>query len=101
MRIIDSEDPDTLIHPEQDNALQLIPQVGPLRGLKLERVNILILLGRILGVLNGSIRAPAEPIRVLANVRMLRRGLKRQVNGNFETKLVRAIDQASKILHRT
>ena len=87
MRIIDAKDAHTLLDPEIENALQFLPQRPPLRALEIQRIDILILLRRILGILYRAVRTLAEPFRMLAHVGMIRRALKRDIERDLESVL--------------
>src|SRR5215467_14464749 len=71
MGVIDAEDAYALSDPEADHALELLPQGLPVCCVEVKRINILIFLGRIFGVLHGAIRPPLEPLRVLLHIRMI------------------------------
>src|SRR5580704_12689863 len=67
MRVIDAKQPHTLCNPEVENPFQRRPQLPPLTSLEVQRVDILIFLGRILCILNRPIGSLAEPLWVLAS----------------------------------
>src|SRR5262249_29303006 len=71
MRVVDSKDSHALVDPIQDYALELLPERLPVLGLEIERVDILIFLGRVLGVLDGAVRPRAEPAWMLFNIGMI------------------------------
>ena len=51
----------------------------PVGVLEVERIDVLVLLGRILGVLHGAVRAPLEPLGMLGDVGMVRGALEGDV----------------------
>ena len=53
-------------------------------GLEVERIDVLVLLGRVLRVLNGAVGPPAEPLGVLAYVGMIGRALEGDVESDLE-----------------
>ncbi len=73
VRVIDAEDAHALLDPEQEHVGELGPERAPVLGLEVEGVDVLVLLGRILGVLDGAVGAMAEPRRVLLDVRVVGR----------------------------
>src|SRR5262249_23818165 len=77
MWVVYAENIHTLIDPEFDNGLQLLPERFPLLRTELERVNVLIFLRRIFRVLNRSVRTPSKPFRMLPHIWMVRRVLVR------------------------
>ena len=50
---------------------------------EVQREDVLVLLGRVLRVLDGAVRPVAEPLRMLAHPRVVRRALQREVEGHF------------------
>ena len=48
VRVVHAEDPDAVIDPELDDVPQLVPERGPRVGLEVERVDVLVLLRRVL-----------------------------------------------------
>ena len=65
MRIVDAKDTNSLLDPENEYAFQRIPQPLPVFTLKIERINILVLFRRILGIAK-DLQGNKEPIRDLA-----------------------------------
>src|SRR5439155_18256041 len=53
-------------------------------GLEIQGVDILVLLGRVLCVLDGSVGAMTKPLRVFVDPGMVRRTLPREIQGNLE-----------------
>ena len=101
VRIVDPEDTNSLIDPELKNVLQLIPQRPPIRAFKVQRVNVLIFLWRILRVLYGSIRTLPEPFRMLLHVRVIGSALKRDIESNFEAVLRSLGHKMPKVFYST
>ena len=64
--------------------LQLLPQRLPVPAVEVDRVDVLVLLGRVLRVLDGAVRAPVEPLRMLADVGVVGRALKRVVERDLD-----------------
>src|SRR5262245_32513597 len=87
MRVIHTKNPHTLFAPEEDNALQFVPKLLPIFALKIQRIDILIFFRWILRVLDRSVRALAEPLRMFRHIGMIRRALKSDVQGDFNVKL--------------
>ena len=85
MRVVDAEDVDAVLDPELDDRAS-----APARAhrhvvaLEVERVDVLVLLGRVLRVLDRAVGPVAEPLGVLADPRMIRRALKREVERDLE-----------------
>src|SRR5712692_547026 len=66
----------------------------------MERVDILIFLRRILGVLNTSIGTRQKKLRMLADIRMVGRGLKRDVERDLDPMLRRDRDELLEVVDR-
>ncbi len=75
----------SLINPEGNDRFKFFPQCFPIFCLEVERINILVFFRRILSVLNGSIRTLPEPLRMFFYIRMIRRTLKGDVQGDVDT----------------
>src|SRR4051812_28086216 len=84
VRVVDSEDVDPMADPELEYALELFPQLTPLRRLKIDGIDVLVLLRWVLGVLNRAISAMAKPFRMLADPWMVRRGLERDIQRDLD-----------------
>ena len=83
VRVVDPEDPHAPLDPDLEDALPLVPQRGASVGigaLEVDRVDVLVLLRRVLGVLDRAVGRVAEPLGVLAHVRVVGRGLERDVH---------------------
>ena len=84
--VVDAEDPDALTDPVEDDAEQGLPQCLPVRALEVDRVDILVPLGRVLGVLDAPVGPPAKPLRMLLHPGMIRGALEGQVQGHLEAR---------------
>ncbi len=83
MRIVDPEDPDSVSHPKPQHVEQRLHQVGLVGGVEVDRINILVFFGRVLGVFNRAVGAMFEPIRMLLHPGMVGRALNREVQGDL------------------
>src|SRR5439155_15553415 len=87
--------------PELDDPLQLLPQLAPRLGLEVERVDVLVLLARVLRVLDGPVGAMLEPLRVRLRPGVIGRALERDVQGDLDAELVaRGGDEMFEVLDR-
>src|ERR1700686_1230459 len=77
----------SLLGPIHYNALEVFPKFRRVLALEIERVNVLVFCRRILRILHGSIRAFAKPFAVLFHIRMIRRTLIRDVEGDFQSQV--------------
>src|SRR5581483_12430703 len=67
-------------------------------GVKIYVDDILVLLGRVLGVLDRAVRAAAEPVGMLLEPGMVGRALDGEVERDLEFMFARRCDQAAEIL---
>ena len=98
VRVVDAEDGDALVDPVEEDALQLLPHAGPVFALKVEGVDVLVLLGRIFGVLDGAVGALAEPGLVLAHIGMIGRGLEGDVERQGQVEIFDLGDEAAEVV---
>ncbi len=63
--------------------------------LEVERIDVLVLLGRVLGVLDGAVGPLAEPLGMLAHVGVVGRALERDVQRDLEPELAGARPRAA------
>src|SRR5262249_33128146 len=101
VRVVDAEDPHAFPYPVVEDAFQLLPQLAPRRGLEIERIDVLVFLGRVLGVLHAPVGAVTEPLGVLAHVRMGWGALKRDVERDFDSAAAGGTHEPAKILCRS
>ena len=100
MRVVDTEDAHALRDPELEHALQLGPESFPVRGLEIERVDVLVFLRRVLRILDRAVGALQKPFRMLAHVGMVGSALEGDVEGDLDAALAGLRDQAPEILER-
>src|ERR1700722_2261820 len=81
MRVIDPEDLHAMIAPESHHPDQLLEQSALIGGVEIDRVDILVLLGRVLSVLDAPVWPMMKPLRMLAHPRMVGRALDREGGG--------------------
>ncbi len=100
VRVVDPEDLDAVADPELEDRAQLVPQALPVLGLEVERVDVLVFLRRVLGVLDRAVWALAEPGRVLADERVVGRDLECDVERNPDATGPGRFDQGVEVLDR-
>src|SRR5208283_2208862 len=69
--------------PELEDGAQLVPQAAPVGRLEVERDDVLVLFGRILGVLDGAVGAMQEPVGMLGDPGVVWRALEGDVEGKL------------------
>ena len=84
VRVVDAEDLHAVLDPEHRHVEQRLPELAPVFGLEIERVDVLILLRRVLRVFDRAVRPVPEPLGVLPHPRMIGRALPRQIERDFE-----------------
>ena len=65
VRVVDAEGADAVPAPVQDDVAQRLPQTAPVLRVEVDVVDVLVALGRVLGVLERPVRPPVEPLRML------------------------------------
>ena len=100
VRVVHTEHANTVTDPMFKDALKLFPKIAPLLALEVERVDVLVLLGGIFRILDGAVRPALEPIGALRHVRMVRRTLESDVQGDGQTPPVRLFHQTVEVVNR-
>ncbi len=89
VRVVDAEHLHPALDPPEHHAEQRVPQALPVLGVPVEVVDVLVALGRVLGVLQGPVRPAVEPLRVLGEPRVVGRGLDREIERDVDAVLPR------------
>src|SRR5688572_17131608 len=100
VRIVDPENLHAVGDPEQEDITQGDPERRSVAALEIERVDVLVFLRWILRVLDRSVGTMPEPLRVLADPRMIGRGLESDVERDVEAEVGRGIDESIEVLQR-
>ncbi len=100
VRIVDTEDAHTLPDPEFDDALEFVPQLLPGFAFEIERIDVLVFFRRVLGVLHAAVGTPAKPLGMLLHIRMIRRALEGDVEGDLQVELAGCAHEPAEILER-
>src|SRR2546428_3889724 len=98
--IVHAERAHAVADPEFENPLHLFPEWPGILALEVQRVDVLVLLRRVLRVLDGAIGPMEEPLRVLADPGMVRRALDREVQRDLEPEPPRALDEPVEVVER-
>src|SRR5215471_15336711 len=98
MGIVHAKDAYALLDPEADDTLEFLPEGLPMLCIKIEGINVFILLRGILRVLHGAIRALPEPLRVLLHIGMIGGALKGNIERYLYAILLGFGEQAPKIV---
>ncbi len=97
VRVVDPEDPDAVGHPVPHDPQDL--GVDPLRVVvEVDRVDVLVLLRRVLGVGDRAVGPGGEPLRVLAHPRVVGRALQGEVERDLHAELACAGDEGVEVL---
>ena len=89
-----------LSHPVQHHVAQRLPEPAPVLGLEVDVVDVLVLLGRVLGVLERAVRAAVEPLGMLLQPRVVGRALDREVERDLDPELRAPRDEPLEVLLR-
>src|SRR4029078_7597202 len=66
VRVVDAKDADALAGPVEKDRQELVPELTPVLGLEVEGVDVLVLLGWVLGVLDAAVPSVLAPLGMLA-----------------------------------
>ena len=100
MGVVHAEDAHAPPDPGQHHPAQRLPEAPPVGAVEVDVVDVLVALGRVLGVLQGAVRAAVEPLRVLGQPGVVRRALDREVQGDLHVVPARRLDQALEVRQR-
>src|SRR5690606_7049697 len=92
--------PISLFDPIEENRAKFLPQRFPIVRFKIERIDVLVFLRRILSILYGAIGTFTKPLRVSLYIRMVRCALKRDIHGDINSKLCCGVDERAKVFDR-
>jgi hypothetical protein len=81
-----------------DDLEQRLPEPPPVLGVPVDVVDVLVLLGRVLGVLERAVGAAVEPLRVLGQPRVVGAALDGEVQGDLDAVVARAVAQVAEVL---
>src|SRR5207249_4484166 len=84
VRVVDPEDRDPLLDPEEDHRHQGAPERAPVLRLEVERIDVLVFLRRVLRISDAAVRPVLEPLWVLMHPGMVGRALKGDVDGHLD-----------------
>ena len=102
VRIVDAKDADPLVRPEEHDVAQGGPEVrdGGL-GVEIDIDDVFVFLRRVFRVPYRAVRPPIEPFGMLADPRMVRRALNREIERQFKAMFLRCIAQPAEVFNRT
>ena len=73
---------------------------APVLAFEVERIDVLVLLRRVLGVLHRAVRPVPEPLRMLADIRMVGGALQRHVERDLDAPRAGRVHQPAEVLER-
>ncbi len=83
VRVVDPEDAYAVAHPQLEDAQALGVDAVPV-GVEVDRVDVLVLLRRVLRVRDRTVGPVGEPLRMLGHPRMVGRGLQGEVHRDLQ-----------------
>src|SRR6266852_7936288 len=98
VRVVDAKDLYALVDPEDDDRQQLCPELAPRLAFEVERIDILVLLGRVFRVLDRAVRTMAEPFWMLFGIGMIGRTLECDVQCDRQAVLTGDSNEVSEIV---
>src|SRR5262249_985499 len=72
MRIVDTKDLHAVLNPKDYRVTQLFHQLTLMLGIEVDRIDVLVLLGRIFGVFDRTVGPMAKPFGMFAHPWMVR-----------------------------
>ena len=90
-----------MIGPEQDDAFHFLPKLRPVRATEVQWINVLVFFGRILGVLDGSIRPLVKPLRMFVHIGMVGRTIDRKIERDLHAALANLVLKPIEIFNCT
>src|SRR3972149_3999740 len=96
--VVDPEYAHTLVDPEADDALHLLPERPPVLRVEIDWIDVRVLLRRVLGVADGAVGQASEPLRMLADIRMVGRALEGKVEGDLDVEAAGLSDETAEVL---
>src|SRR5262245_42381811 len=88
-----------MLDPEEENVAKRVPQRLPFSRFEIHRVDVLVLLWRVLGVFDGTVGPVSEPLGMLANPGMIRGCLNRDVECDIESQPIGETDKPVEIVN--
>src|SRR5260370_16350439 len=89
-----------MLDPESHHPHQFLEQSALIGSVEVDRIDVLVFLGRILGVLDTAVRAVMEPIRMLADPRMVGRALDCKIERHLDSETVGRRVEAIEVAQR-
>ena len=99
VRVVDAEDAHAVGHPQPDDPQHLLGDAGRV-VVEVDRVDVLVLLGRVLGVGDRAVGPGGEPLRVRLHPRVVGSRLEGEVERHLEAELAGPGDERVEVLER-
>ncbi len=84
MRIVYPDDARPPLAPQQQNAAHFEPQILPVGTFKIDGINVLVLFGRVFGVLNRAVGPNRKPVGMGLHPGVVGRALNGQIHRDFQ-----------------
>ena len=99
VRVVDAKDLDAVADPVPHHPQHLVVEAGRV-VVEVDRVDVLVLLRRVLRIGDGAVGQHGEPFRMLLGPRVVRRALQRQVQRHLQALVARGGDEVVEVLDR-
>src|SRR5438132_3018446 len=100
MGVIDPKGAYTLADPEQHGVAQLVPQSLAIGVVEVDIDDVLVFLGRVLGIFDRTIWPEAKPLRMLAHPGMVRGALDCKIERHLDPQCRGCLDETTEIRER-
>src|ERR1700737_1358200 len=97
MGVIDPKGAYSLADPEQHGVTQLVPQSLAIGVVEVDVDDVLVFLGRVLGIFDRAVGPEAKPFGMLAHPGMVRSALDREVERHLDPEFGSGVDEAAEI----
>src|ERR1019366_3341532 len=98
VRVVHPEDAHAVPDPESHHIAKRDPEAGRVAAVEVDRIDVLVLLGRILRVADRSVGAMPEPLWVFGHPRVIRAALQSVVERDLEARSLRGSNELVEIV---
>src|SRR6516164_10532406 len=100
MRVVDAKGAHAFADPEHYRIAKLCPQSRPIRVVEIDIDDVLVFLGRVLGIFDRAVGAETEPFGMLVHPGMVWGALDCEIERHLNAERCSGADKAAKIRNR-